>query len=136
MKVVNQLCFHQNLSRDEPCPGASMRKSSSLDLQRPICCTSAHQFSLFPHTGTINFAISDTHNCGSLTTINSNSIITITSLIKTINYFVFGYIYVSSLKSKQVVTQLSRKRIGKKKTAQEYVKCLIPSFLNEHAPNF
>ena len=64
-QVVNQLPTEPIERR---AMSRSLRYSSSLALHRPVCHTSAHQFSFFPHTISLwNNLPLNTQSCGSLT---------------------------------------------------------------------
>ena len=73
-QVVNQLVVLPSQFIERRTLLRSLRNSSSYDLQRPIiCCTSAHQFSFFPHTIELwNRLPLDTQSCGSLISFKSN----------------------------------------------------------------
>ena len=72
-QVVNQLLVFPPEFIERRTLSRSLRNSSVFNLQRPICHTSAHQFSFLPHTVTLwNNLPSEVQSCGSLTTFKSN----------------------------------------------------------------
>ena len=72
-QVVNQLLVFPSEFTERRALSRSLRNSSSFGLQRPICRTSAHQFSFFPHTIELwNRLTQDIQSCGSLTSFKRN----------------------------------------------------------------
>ena len=64
-QVTNQLVFQPELIERRTVP-RNLRNSCVIELQRPTCRTSVHQFSYFPHTVTLwNSLPSSIQSCGS-----------------------------------------------------------------------